>query len=125
VTSAFESAHRLGDVMVAADAGTRSEANQIALLASGLSSMLRTRPDEPLLALPWPSTGAEKFPRVPRRTIYCQYRNRRRPIPGDPRNGLNQDLRRACSLISAKSSENMSNAVPSGRRPFRHPQDQF
>jgi hypothetical protein len=125
VTSASESAHRLGDVMVAADAGTRSEADQIALRASGRSSMLRTRPDGPLPALPWPSTGAEMSPGVPRRTIYYQYRHRRQPIPGDPRNGLNQDLRRVCSLISAKSSENMSNGVPSGRRPFRDPQDQF
>src|ERR1700758_4971977 len=99
VTRAFESAHRFGDVMVVADARTRSEANQIALRASGLSPVLRTRPDGPLPALPWPSTGAEKSPRVPRRVTYCQYRHRRRPIPGDPRNGLNQDLSRVCAPI--------------------------
>jgi hypothetical protein len=125
VTSTFEFAHHLGDVMVVADAATRSEANQIAFHASGPSLMLGTRPDGPALARPWPATGVEKTPGIPDRVIYFQYRHRRRPIPEDLRNALNQDLRRPCALISCKSSQNMSNAVPSGRRPFRDPQDQF
>ncbi len=43
VINAFKAAHQLTDVMVVADAGMISEANQIALQAAGLSFILGTR----------------------------------------------------------------------------------
>ena len=43
VINAFKTAHQLTDVTVVADAGMISEANQIALQASGLSFILGTR----------------------------------------------------------------------------------
>src|SRR6185312_9994594 len=43
VITAFKAAHRLTDVTVVADAGTISEANQVALQAAGLSSILGNR----------------------------------------------------------------------------------
>ena len=43
VITAFKAAHRLTDVTVVADAGTISEANQVALQAAGLSFILGTR----------------------------------------------------------------------------------
>ena len=43
VINAFKTAHNLTDVTVVADAGMISEANQIALQASGLSFVLGTK----------------------------------------------------------------------------------
>ena len=43
VINAFKTAHRLTDVTVVADAGMISEANQVALQASGLSFILGTK----------------------------------------------------------------------------------
>ena len=84
VTCAFESVHRLSDVTVVADAGMGSEANQIALPASGSSLMLCTRPDGLVLDRPWADAGAEKTPGVPDRVIDYQYRHRVDPYPTTP-----------------------------------------
>ena len=82
VINAFKTAHQLTDVTVVADAGMISEANQIALQASGLSFILGTRiplvpdvvrqwrdkhPDEAIadghvFTQPWPATSGEKAP---------------------------------------------------------------
>ena len=80
VINAFKTAHQLTDVTVVADAGMISEANQIALQASGLSFILGTRipfvpdvvrewrdkhPDEQIadgtvFTQPWPATSARR-----------------------------------------------------------------
>jgi hypothetical protein len=97
VINAFKAAHRLTDVIVVADAGMISEANQIALAAAGLSFILGARipfvpdvvrqwrsqhpdeavPDGLVLTQPWPSTNAEKARGIPDRVIYYQFRHDR------------------------------------------------
>jgi transposase len=97
VINAFKAAHRLTDVTVVADAGMISEANQIALQASGLSFILGTRipfvpdvvrewrdkhpdeaiPDGHVFTQPWPATSSEKARGIPDRVVYYQYRHDR------------------------------------------------
>jgi hypothetical protein len=97
VINAFKTAHKLTDVTVVADAGMISEANQIALQASGLSFILGTRipfvpdvvrrwhdkhpgqdiPDGHVFTQPWPATTGEKARGTPDRVIYYQYRHDR------------------------------------------------
>ena len=97
VINAFKTAHDLTDVTVVADAGMISEANQIALQASGLSFILGTKipyvpdvvgrwrqkhpnddiPDGQVFTQPWPATPAEKARGIPDRVIYYQYRHDR------------------------------------------------
>jgi hypothetical protein len=97
VINAFKTVHQLTDVTVVADAGTVSEANQVALQAAGLSFILGARipylpdvvrewrdkhPDEAIsdglvLTQPWPSTPAEKARGIPDRVIHYQYRHDR------------------------------------------------
>jgi hypothetical protein len=97
VINAFKTAHRLTEVTVVADAGMISEANQIALQASGLSFILGTKipfvpdvvtrwrdahpgqdiPDEQIFTQPWPAASAEKARGIPDRVIYYQYRHDR------------------------------------------------
>jgi hypothetical protein len=113
VITAFKAAHRLTDVTVVADAGTISEANQVALQAAGLSFILGTRipfvpdvvrewgaqhpdeqvPDVLVLTQPWPATGSEKSRGIPDRVIYYQFRHDRarrtlRGIHHKPHHGL-------------------------------------
>jgi Transposase DDE domain len=64
VINAFKAAHNLTDVTVVADAGTISEANQVALHAAGLSYILGARmPFLPDVVREWrdkhPGTGAD------------------------------------------------------------------
>lgn len=88
VINAFKTAHQLTDVTVVADAGMISEANQIALQASGLSFILGTRipfvpdvvrewrdkhpgqdiPDGHVFTQPWPAATGEKARGIPRAT---------------------------------------------------------
>jgi len=97
VINAFKTAHNLTDVTVVADAGMISEANQIALQASGLSFILGTKipyvpdavtrwrqkhpgediPDGQVFTQPWPATTGEKARGIPDRVIYYQYRHDR------------------------------------------------
>jgi Transposase DDE domain len=97
VINAFKAAHNLSDVTVVADAGTISEANQVALQAAGLSYILGARiphlpdvvrewrdkhPGEQIrdglvLAQPWPATSSEKARGIPDRVIYYQFRHDR------------------------------------------------
>jgi transposase len=97
VINAFKVAHNLTDVIVVADAGMISEANQIALKASGLSFILGTRipfvpdvvrewrdkhpgrdiDDGQIFTQPWPSTSNEKTRGIPDRVVYYQYRHDR------------------------------------------------
>jgi Transposase DDE domain len=97
VINAFKAAHQLTDVTVVADAGMISEANQIALQASGLSFILGTRipfvpdvvrewrdkhpdeaiPDGQVFTQPWPATSSEKARGIPDRIVYYQYRHDR------------------------------------------------
>ncbi len=97
VINAFKNAHQLRDVTVVADAGMISEANQIALQASGLSFILGTRipfvpdvvrrwreehpdeslPDGQIFTQPWPATSKEKTRGIPDRIVYYQYRHDR------------------------------------------------
>jgi Transposase DDE domain len=97
VVNAFKTAHHLTDVTVVADAGMISEANQIALQASGLSFILGTKipyvpdvvrewrdthpgqdiPDGQILTQPWPATSSEKARGIPDRIVYYQYRQDR------------------------------------------------
>ncbi|OBI94121.1 transposase, partial [Mycobacterium alsense] len=97
VINAFKTAYQLTDVTVVADAGMISEANQIALQASGLSFILGTKiafvpdvlarwrdkhrgeqvPDGQIFTQPWPATSAEKARGIPDRVIYYQYRHDR------------------------------------------------
>ena len=97
VINAFKTAHHLSDVTVVADAGMISEANQIALQASGLSFILGTRipfvpdvvrewrdkhpdeaiPDGQVFTQPWPATSSEKARGIPDRIVYYQYRHDR------------------------------------------------
>jgi transposase len=97
VINAFKTAHQLTDVTVVADAGMISEANQVALQASGLSFILGTRipflpdvvrewrdkhpdeaiPDGLVLTQPWPATSTEKARGIPDRVVYYQYRHDR------------------------------------------------
>lgn len=94
VINAFKAAHQLTDVVVVADAGMISEANQIALKASGLSFILGTKipyvpdvvrewrdkhPDQEIadgqiFVQPWPATSSEKTRGIPDRVVYYQYR---------------------------------------------------
>jgi hypothetical protein len=94
VINAFMAAHQLTDVTVVADAGMISEANQIALQASGLSFILGTRipfvpdvvrewrdthpdeaiPDGQVFTQPWPTTSSEKARGIADRVVYYQYR---------------------------------------------------
>jgi hypothetical protein len=97
VINAFKAIHNLSDVTVVADAGMISEANQIALQASGLSFILGTKiphapdlvtrwrrkhPDQDIgdgqvFTQPWPATSAEKARGIPDQVIYYQYRHDR------------------------------------------------
>ena len=97
VINAFKTAHNLTDVTVVADAGMISEANQIALQASGLSFILGTKiphvpdvvtrwrqkhpgediPDGQVFTQPWPATTGEKARGIPDRVIYYQFRHDR------------------------------------------------
>ncbi len=97
VINAFKTAHQLTDVTVVADAGMISEANQIALQASGLSFILGTRiplvpdvvrewrdthpdqaiPDGQMFTQPWPASSSEKARGIPDRVVYYQYRHDR------------------------------------------------
>ena len=97
VINAFKAAHQLTDVTVVADAGMISEANQIALQASGFSFILGTRSPScptwcangvtstPTRRSPTgrssPSPGrppaAEKARGIPDRVVYYQYRHDR------------------------------------------------
>ena len=97
VINAFKTAHNLTDVTVVADAGMISEANQIALQASGLSFILGTKipyvpdvvtrwrqkhpdediPDGQVFTQPWPATTGEKARGIPDRVISYQYRHDR------------------------------------------------
>ncbi len=97
VINAFKAAHQLTDVIVVADAGMISEANQIALKASGLSFILGTRissvpdvvrewrdkhrdqdiDDGQIFIQPWPATSGEKTRGIPDRVVYYQYRHDR------------------------------------------------
>ena len=105
VINAFKAAHNLSDVTVVADAGMISEANQIALRASGLSVILGTKipyipgvvtrwrnahpgddiPDGQVFTQPWTATSSEKARGIPDRAIYYQYRydRARRTLAGD------------------------------------------
>ena len=94
VINAFKAAHRLTDVVVVADAGMISEANQIALKASGLAFILGTKipfvpdvvrewrdkhpnqeiADGQIFVQPWPATSGEKTRGIPDRVVYYQYR---------------------------------------------------
>ena len=82
------------DIVVVADAGILSEANQIALKASGLSFILGTKipfvpdvvrkwrdkhfdrdiADGQILVQPWPATSSEKTRCIPYRVVYYQHR---------------------------------------------------
>ena len=97
VIHAFKAAHNLTDVIVVADAGMISEANQIALKASGLSFILGSRipfvpdvvrewrdkhpdrdiDDGQIFLQPWPATSSEKTRGIPDRVVYYQYRHDR------------------------------------------------
>lgn len=97
VINAFKTAHQLSDVIVVADAGMISEANQVALQAAGLSYILGARipflpdvvrewrdkhpdeavPDQLVLTQPWPATSSEKARGIPDRVIYYQFRHDR------------------------------------------------
>jgi transposase len=97
VITAFKAAHNLTDVIVVADAGMISEANQIALKASGLSFILGTKipfmpdvvrewrdkhpgrdsVDRQIFTQPWPATSSEKTRGIPDRVVYYQYRHDR------------------------------------------------
>ena len=97
VINAFKTAHQLTDVTVVADAGMISEANQIALQASGLSFILGTRipfvpnavqewrdkhPDQAIgdgqvFTELWPASSSEKTRGIPDRVVYYQYRHDR------------------------------------------------
>jgi len=97
VINAFKTAHQLTDVTVVADAGMISEANQIALQASGLSFILGTRipfvpdvvrewrdthpdqaiPDGQMFTQPWPASSSEKARGIPDRVVYYQHRHDR------------------------------------------------
>lgn len=97
VINAFKATHNLTDVIVVADAGMISEANQIALKASGLSFILGTRipfvpdvvrewrdkhpdsdiDDGQIFIQPWPATSSEKTRGIPDRVVYYQYRHDR------------------------------------------------
>jgi hypothetical protein len=97
VINAFKAAHNLSDVTVVADAGMISEANQIALQASGLAFILGTKipyvpdvvtrwrnahpgddiPDGQVFTQPWSAAPSEKARGIPDRVIYYQYRHDR------------------------------------------------
>jgi hypothetical protein len=90
VVNAFKTAHNLTNVTVVADAGMISEANQIALQASGLSYILGIKipyvpdvvtrwrqkhpgediPDGQVFTQPWPATTGEKARGIPDRVVY-------------------------------------------------------
>jgi hypothetical protein len=94
VINAFKAAHNLSEVIVVADAGMISEANQVDLKAAGLSYVLGARipflpdvvrewrdkhPDEAVadglvLTQPWPATSSEKARGIPDRVTYYQFR---------------------------------------------------
>ena len=75
VINAFKIAHRLTDVIVVADAGMISEANQVALKASGLSFILGTS----ILFVPtWFANGVTNIP------INTSPMGRSSPSPGQP-----------------------------------------
>jgi hypothetical protein len=97
VINAFKAAHNLSDVIVVADAGMISEANQVDLKAAGLSYVLGARipflpdvvrewrdkhPDEAVadglvLTQPWSATSSEKARGIPDRVTYYQFRQDR------------------------------------------------
>jgi hypothetical protein len=97
VINAFKAAYNLTDVIVVADAGMISEANQIALKATRLSFILGTRisfvpdvvrawralhpdrdiEDGQIFTQPWPATSSEKTRGIPDRVIHYQYRHDR------------------------------------------------
>ena len=97
VINAFKAAHNLSDVIVVADAGMISEANQVDLKAAGLSYILGARipflpdvvrewrdkhpdeaiPDGLVLTQPWPATSSEKARGIPDRVTYYQFRQDR------------------------------------------------
>jgi Transposase DDE domain len=97
VINAFKAAHNLSEVIVVADAGMISEANQVDLKAAGLTYILGARipflpdvvrewrdkhPDEAVadglvLTQPWPATSSEKARGIPDRVTYYQFRQDR------------------------------------------------
>lgn len=121
VINAFKTAHQLTDVTVVADAGMISEANQIALQASGLSFILGTKlafvpdvvarwrdkhpdeqiPDGQIFTQPWPATSAEKTRGIPDRVIYYQYRHdrARRTL-----RGIDEQITKAQRAVDGKAS---------------------
>jgi hypothetical protein len=96
VINAFKAAHQLCDVIVVADAGMISEANQVALQAAGLSFILGARipflpdvvrewrrtpdeavPDQLVLTQSWPASSSKKTRGIPDRVVHYQYRHDR------------------------------------------------
>ena len=120
VITAFMTAHQLTDVIVVADAGMISEANQVAIEEAGLSFILGTRipeipyivaqwrrehpgqdmPDGHVLTQPWPATAKEKERGKRDKTIYYQYRDdrARRSL-----RGIDEQVRKAEAAVAGKA----------------------
>jgi len=120
VITAFTTAHQLRDVVVVADAGMISAANQAGIEAAGLSFILGTKipdipyvlsqwrrehPDEDLLdgqvfTQPWPASTAERERGQRDKTIYYQYSadRARRTL-----RGINEQVTKAENAVAGKA----------------------
>ncbi len=120
VIKAFKKAHHLADITVVADAGMISEANQIDIVATGLTYILGARipflpdvvrewrtkhhdeaiPDDLILTQPWPATTREKTRGIPDRVIHYQYRadRARRTL-----RGIDEQIAKAQKAVEGKA----------------------
>ncbi len=120
VITAFMTAHQLSDVIVVADAGMISAANQVGIEEAGLSFILGTRipeipymvaqwrrehpgqdmPDGHVLTQPWPATAKEKERGKRDKTIYYQYSQgrARRSL-----RGIDEQVRKAEAAVAGKA----------------------
>ncbi|GAA0629610.1 IS1634-like element IS1549 family transposase [Sporichthya brevicatena] len=121
VITAFMTAHQIKDVIVVADAGMISAANQLGIEAAGLSFILGTRipdipyvvsqwrrqnpdaeiPDGHVFTQPWPASSLEKERGRRDQTIYYQYRadRARRSL-----RGIDQQVAKAENAVAGKAS---------------------
>jgi transposase len=120
VITAFMTTHQLADVVVVADAGMISAANQAGIADAGLSFILGTRipdvpyvvaqwrrehsdkqiPDGHVFTQPWPASTTEKARGRRDRTIYYQYSadRARRTL-----RGIDEQVRKAENAVAGKA----------------------
>lgn len=120
VIEAFMTAHQLAEVIVVADAGMISVANQVGIEEAGLSFILGTRipeipymvaqwrrdhpgqemPDGHVLTQPWPATSVEKERGKRDKTVYYQYSEgrARRSL-----RGIDEQVRKAEAAVAGKA----------------------